>query len=129
MVIDDVGRRSASTVLPGNFSDATGMVLTDNPALAAPAGGWSRGGSDGSVDQVTTVTPSARTPSCCWITTKPVTANGSMFLTLSPFGVADNDVLVAMVPNLQFDQREHAAEFRVYRSTGGTLGTPISTGR
>lgn len=60
MVIDDlsVARHPVpSTVLLGNFfpnpTFEDGAQL-DNPALAMPAGGWQRGGSDTTIDQVTT---------------------------------------------------------------------------
>jgi hypothetical protein len=57
MVIDDVSvSLHPATVLAGNFfpnpTFENGSQL-DNPTAATPAGIWSRGGSDGSIDQVT----------------------------------------------------------------------------
>ena len=59
MVIDDVSvTLHPPTVLSGNFfpnpTFENGTQL-DNPTAAAPAGIWNRGGSDGSIDQVTTL--------------------------------------------------------------------------
>jgi hypothetical protein len=58
MVIDDLSVSiQPPTILPGNFfpnpTFENGDQM-DNPTAAAPAGIWHRGGSDGSIDQVTT---------------------------------------------------------------------------
>jgi len=113
MVIDDVSVGVVpSTVLLGNFfPNATfedGSQL-DNPALAAPAGGWSRGGSDGSVDQVTTDHAVSPTHALTLLdNNESGYGEWYMFLTLSPFGVADNDAL-----DLQW--------FQIYSVTNGSM--------
>jgi hypothetical protein len=58
MVIDDLSVSiQPPTILPGNFfpnpTFENGDQM-DNPTAAAPAGIWHRGGSDGSIDRVTT---------------------------------------------------------------------------
>jgi hypothetical protein len=127
MVIDDVSVGVVPpTVLGGNFfpnpTFEDGSQL-DNPALAAPAGGWSRGGSDGSVDQVSTDHSVSPTHALSLLDNN---AGGYgewyMFLTLSPFGVRDNDVL-----DLQWFQIYSVANdrmrlsFAFVDSGGGTL--------
>ena len=127
MVIDDLSVGVVpATVLPGNFfpnSTFEDGSQLDNPALAAPAGGWSRGGSDGSVDQVTTDGSVSPTHS---LSLRDNNDSGYgewyMFLTLSPFGVGDNDVL-----DLQWFQVYSTANgsmrlsFAFINSIGGTL--------
>jgi hypothetical protein len=127
MAIDDLSVGVVpATVLTGNFfpnptfEDGSQM---DNPALAAPAGGWSRGGSDGSVDQVT-IGNSVSPMHSLSLLDNNVDGYGEwyMFLTLSPFGIGDNDVL-----DLQWFQvysvtnGDMRLSFAFIDSTGGTL--------
>jgi hypothetical protein len=127
MVIDDLSVGVVpSTVMVGNFfpnpTFEDGSQL-DNPALAAPAGGWSRGGSDGSVDQVTTDHSVSPIHALTLLDNNPGGyGEWYMFLTLSPFGVGDNDAL-----DLQWFQIYSVVNgsmrlsFAFIDSTGGTL--------
>jgi hypothetical protein len=113
MVIDDVSVGVVpSTVLIGNFfpnSTFEDGSQLDNPALAAPAGGWSRGGSDGSADQVTTAHSVSPTHALSLLDNNDLGyGEWYMFLTLSPFGVGDNDAL-----DLQW--------FQIYSVTNGNM--------
>jgi hypothetical protein len=113
MVIDDVSVGVVPpTVLLGNFfpnSTFEDGSQLDNPALAAPAGGWSRGGSDGSVDQVTVGTSVSPSHALSLLdNNESGYGEWYLFLTLSPFGVADNDAL-----DLQW--------FQIYSVTNGTM--------
>jgi len=113
MVIDDVSVGVVpSTVLAGNFFPNPTFEDGDqlsSPALAAPAGGWSRGGSDGTVDQVTTENSVSPIHSLSLLDNDP-SGYGEwyMFLPLAPFGVGDNDVL-----DLQW--------FQIYSVTNGNM--------
>jgi hypothetical protein len=127
MVIDDLSVGVVPpTILAGNFfpnSTFEDGDQLDNPALAAPAGGWSRGGSDGAVDQVTTANSVSPTHSLSLLDNDD-SGYGEwyMFLTLSPFGVGDNDAL-----DLQWFQVYSVSNgnmrlsFALIDSTGGTL--------
>jgi hypothetical protein len=117
MVIDDlsVALNSAAatvppTILEGNFfPNPTFEVgsLLDNPAAASPAG-WTRGGSDTTIDQVTTSNSVSPTHSLSLVDNSgPFPDSGTygewyQYLTLS--GVSANDVF-----DIQF--------FRIYNTT------------
>jgi hypothetical protein len=100
MVIDDltVALNSAvpvipPTVLAGNFfPNPTFEVgsLLDNPAAASPAG-WTRGGNDTTIDQVTTSNSVSPTHSLSLVDNSFSYGEWYQYLTLS--GVAANDVL------------------------------------
>jgi len=71
MVIDDLSvTLHPPTVLAGNFfpnpTFENGDQL-DNPTAASPAGIWNRGGSDSSIDQVTTLNSVSPTHSLCLV--------------------------------------------------------------
>jgi hypothetical protein len=75
MVIDDLSvSLHPPTVLAGNFfpnpTFENGDQL-DNPTAATPAGIWHRGGSDGSIDQVTTANSVSRTHSLSLLDNDP----------------------------------------------------------
>jgi hypothetical protein len=115
MVIDDlsVALNSAApvippTILPGNFfPNPTFEVgsLLDDPASASPAG-WTRGGSDSTIDQVTTSNSVSPTHSLSLVDNSgglgATYGEWYQYLTLS--GVTNNDVL-----DVQF--------FRIYNTT------------
>ena len=128
MVIDDVSVGVVpSTVLVGNFfpnSTFEDGSQLGNPALAAPAGGWSRGGSDGSVDQVITTTSVSSSHSLALVDNNAAGyGEWYMFLTLAPFGIGDNDAL-----DLQWFQiysmpsGNMRLSFAFIDSGGGSLG-------
>jgi hypothetical protein len=75
MVIDDVSVSvQPRTILPGNFfpnpTFENGQQM-DNPTAAAPAGIWQRGGSDSSIDQVTTANSVSPTHSLALVDNNP----------------------------------------------------------
>src|SRR5439155_19450987 len=111
MVIDDLTvALHPPTILIGNcFPNPTfenGDQL-DNPTAAAPAGIWNRGGSDGSIDQVSTVNSVSPTHSLSLVDNN-ASGYGEWygFLTLS--GVNTDDVL-----DLQW--------FELYDTTDGSM--------
>jgi len=111
MVIDDLTvALHPPTVLVGNFfpnpTFENGDQL-DNPTAASPAGIWNRGGSDGSIDQVSTVNSVSPTHSLSLVDTN-ASKYGEWygFLTLS--GVNTDDVL-----DLQW--------FELYDTTDGSM--------
>ncbi len=115
MVIDDltVALNSAAPVIPptvlaGNFfPNPTFEVgsLLDDPAAASPAG-WTRGGNDTTIDQVTTSNSVSPTHSLSLVDNSDTYGEWYQYLTLS--GVATDDVL-----DVQF--------FRLYDTTGGNM--------
>jgi hypothetical protein len=112
MVIDDlsVALNSAvpvipPTILPGNFfPNPTFEVgsLLDDPVAASPAG-WTRGGSDSTIDQVTTSNSVSPTHSLS-LMDNDLLNYGEWYQYLTLSGVAANDVL-----DVQF--------FRIYNTT------------
>ena len=113
MVIDDLSvavHPVPTTVLAGNFfPNATfedGAQL-DNPALSAPAGGWSRGGNDGSIDQVTTNNYVSPGHSLSLLDNNE-SGYGEWYVFLPLSGVAEGDVL-----ELQW--------FQLYSVTNGSM--------
>jgi hypothetical protein len=113
MVIDDLSvsvHPVPATILAGNFfPNATfeeGAQL-NNPTLSAPAGGWSRGGSDTSIDQVTTNNSVSPTHSLSLVDTNEI-GYGEWYIFLTLSGVAEGDVL-----DLQW--------FQLYSMTNGSM--------
>jgi len=97
MVIDDVTvTLHPPTVLSGNFfpnpTFENGTEL-DNPTAATPAGIWNRGGSDGSIDQVTTLNSVSPTHSLALVDSNE-NGYGEWYGFLNLVGlVTDGDVL------------------------------------
>jgi len=113
MVVDDLSAAVhpvPPTVLAGNFfPNATfedGAQL-DNPTLSAPAGGWSRGGSDGSIDQVTTNSSVSPTHSLSLLDNNE-SGYGEWYVFFTLPGVVEGDVL-----DLQW--------FQLYSVTNGSM--------
>jgi hypothetical protein len=91
MVIDDLSvSLHPSTVLAGNFfpnpTFENGSQM-DNPTAATPAGVWQRGGSDGSIDQVTTANSVSHTHSLSLLDNNP-TGYGEWYGFLPLAGLA-----------------------------------------
>ena len=115
MVIDDltVALNSAvpaipPTILPGNFFPNPTFELgseLDNPSAASPVG-WTRGGNDATMDQMTTNNSVSPTHSLSLVDNSGSYGEWYQYLTLS--GVAENDVL-----DVQF--------FRIYDVTNGPM--------
>jgi len=97
------------TILAGNFfpnpTFEVGVNL-DNPATAAPAGNWIRGGNDGTVNLVITNNSVSPTHSLALVDNSNGYGEWYNFYTLS--GVAENDVL-----DVQF--------FQLYSTTNGSM--------
>ena len=97
MVIDDLSvSLHPSTVLAGNFfpnpTFENGDQM-DNPTAATPAGIWHRGGSDGSIDQVTTANSVSPTHALALVDNDPANyGEWYGFLPLTGI-VSDGDVL------------------------------------
>jgi hypothetical protein len=112
MVIDDVSvSLHPPTVLSGNFfpnpTFENGDQL-DNPTAASPAGIWNRGGSDGSIDQVTTMNSVSPTHSLSLLDNNEA-GYGEWYGFLILTGIAsDGDVL-----DLQW--------FQLYSVTNGNM--------
>lgn len=104
------------TVLAGNFfpnpTFEVGANL-DNPATAAPAGNWIRGGNDSTVNEVTTNNSVSPTHSLSLQDNGFGYGEWYNFLTLSGVGVVPGDVL-----DVQF--------FRIYNTTNGPMRLSIA---
>jgi hypothetical protein len=117
MVIDDltVALDSAAaaippTVLAGNFfPNPTFEVgsLLDDPAAASPAG-WTRGGNDATIDQVSTSNSVSPTHSLSLVDNSDNYGEWYQYLTLPAAATNENDVL-----DVQF--------FRLYDTTNGSM--------
>jgi len=111
MVIDDLTvALHPPTVLVGNFfpnpTFENGAQL-DNPTAALPAGIWNRGGSDGSIDQVSTNNSVSPTHSLSLVDNN-ASGYGEWYGFLTLPGVATDDVL-----ELQW--------FQIYDTTNGSM--------
>ena len=117
MVIDDltVALDSAAPAIPpsvlaGNFfpnpTFEVGSDL-DNPATASPAG-WTRGGNDAAIDQVTTSNSVSPTHSLSLVDNSDNYGEWYQYLTLPATATNENDVL-----DVQF--------FRLYDTTNGNM--------
>jgi hypothetical protein len=116
MVIDNLTvALHPPTVLVGNFfpnpTFENGDQL-DNPTAAAPAGIWNRGGSDGSIDQVSTINSISPIHSLSLVDTNE-SGYGEWYGYLTLSGVSENDVL-----DLQW--------FQLYDTTNGSMRLSIA---
>ena len=116
MVIDDLSvTLHPPTVLSGNFlpnpTFENGDQL-DNPTAASPAGIWNRGGSDGSIDQVSTANSVSPTHSLALVDNNE-TGYGEWYGYLTLPGINENDVL-----DLQW--------FQLYDTTNGGMRLSVA---
>jgi hypothetical protein len=129
MVIDDLSvTLHPPTVLAGNFfpnpTFENGDNL-DNPTAALPAGNWSRGGSDGSIDQVSTVNSVSPTHSLSLVDNN-ASGYGEWYGYFTLSGVGTDDVL-----DVQWFQLYDIADgsmrlsFRFTDAVNGELGSGV----
>src|SRR6266404_6319766 len=111
LIIDDLTvALHPPTILRGNFftnpTFENGDQL-DNPTAASPAGIWNRGGSDGSIDQVSTLNSVSATHSLSLVDNN-ASGYGEWYGYLTLSGVGTDDVL-----DVQW--------FQVYDTAGGSM--------